>query len=325
MLHDNFGRDFKYLRLSLTKRCNFKCNYCLPNGYNKDNIKEELSSEEFINLATAFCELGIQKIRLTGGEPTLRKDFFSIATRLAQIPQLTNLSLTTNGFKLKENAKRYLESGIKNINISIDSLNEEAFKNITKTNLLNKILDGLDECLNLGFNKVKVNVVLLKNYNYYHINKYLELLKNTPLDVRFIELMPTSDNKDFYQEEYVSSKNLIDLLLSQGWQKVIKSELDGPANTFYHENYKGKLGIINPYNKSFCNNCNRLRVDSYGDIILCLLNFGKYSLRQYLSSSDSKEELKQAIITALDKKPEKNLLNSDKNLISNINFSQIGG
>ncbi|MDR2008659.1 MAG: GTP 3',8-cyclase MoaA [Alphaproteobacteria bacterium] len=324
MLQDSFGRTFKYLRLSLTKRCNFQCNYCLPNGYDKSNIRGELSAVEFTNLAKAFVELGVQKIRLTGGEPTLRHDFFEIAHNLSQIEGLS-VALTTNGFKLKENAAKYLAAGIKNINISIDSLNEDSFKAITKTNLLPNILDGLHTALSLPFNKVKVNVVLLKNYNFNMIEKYLDLVKNTPLDVRFIELMPTQDNKNFYMSEYVSSKDLQNYLQNAGWNLAEKTETDGPANNFVNKNYSGRIGIINPYNSSFCDNCNRLRVDSYGDLILCLLNFGKQPLREYLQQSSQKEELKLAIIKALNIKPEKNLLNSDKDLLANSNFSQIGG
>ncbi|MDR0484654.1 MAG: GTP 3',8-cyclase MoaA [Alphaproteobacteria bacterium] len=324
MLQDNFGRTFKYLRLSLTKRCNFKCNYCLPKGYDKSNIKEELSVAEITNLAKCFASLGVEKIRLTGGEPTLRRDFFEIANNLSQINGI-NLALTTNGFKLKENAEKYFNAGIKNINISIDSLEPEAFKAITKTNLLPNILSGLDKCLSLSFNKVKINVVLLKNHNFNMIEKYLEFVKDSPLDIRFIELMPTVDNKDFYKAEYVSSNTLKDYLQNHGWNLSQKQTLDGPANNFYHENYQGRIGIINPYHNSFCDNCNRLRVDSYGELILCLLNFGKFSLRNYLQSPNQTEELKSAILQALNVKPEKNLLNSNKNLLSNSNFSQIGG
>ncbi|MCL2566828.1 MAG: GTP 3',8-cyclase MoaA [Alphaproteobacteria bacterium] len=324
MLQDSFGRNFKYLRLSLTRRCNFQCNYCLPQGYDKSNIKEELNLTEFINLAKAFAEMGVEKIRLTGGEPTLRKDFFAIVDNLSKIEGM-QLALTTNGFKLKENAEKYLAAGIKNINISIDSLSADTFKSITKTNLLPNILEGLDKCLGLPFNKVKVNVVLLKNFNFNMIEKYLEFVKSSPLDIRFIELMPTKDNQDFYKSEYVSSQALKDYLEKNGWVLAGKSATDGPANNFYNKNYLGRIGIINPYSSVFCDNCNRLRVDSYGELVLCLLNFGKYSLREYLSHTNQKEDLKLAIIKALNIKPEKNLLNIDKNLIANSNFSQIGG
>ena len=286
MLKDNFGRRFYYLRLSITDVCNFKCTYCLPDGYQCDQPRDFLSLTEIKRLATAFASLGTEKIRITGGEPSLRKDLPEVISICKQTQGIKKVAITSNGFKLPEHLPHWLDAGLDAINISIDSLDPRQFLEITGHNKLKTILKGIDMALADGRPSVKVNTVLMQEYSGKNIKSYLDWLKDTPVTLRFIELMQTGDNEKFFDEQHVEGSRIKQNLILDGWLPVIQDKAAGPAQEFYHPDYQGRIGLIMPYSKSFCDSCNRLRVSSSGKLHLCLFGENGLSLREQLQDDD---------------------------------------
>ncbi len=299
VLQDKFGRSFPYLRLSITDICNFSCSYCLPDGYQKCSKKPFLHSDEIRRLIDAFAEMGTHKIRITGGEPTIRKDFTEIARLISSHPAIIQIAFTTNGYRLTDNAQIWHDAGLTNINISVDSLNAERFHRITGHNRLNEVRSGIDAAIESGFKKVKINVVLLKGVNDSELDDYLAWAKTSPISIRFIELMQTGDNLKYFQKYHLSAETISNQLVTQGWQKKSRSPEAGPAQEYIHPDYQGSIGLIAPYSKDFCNGCNRLRVTSNGDLRLCLFGKQGISLRHLLQNDEQKPLLKQLITDQL--------------------------
>ncbi|KGJ94370.1 GTP 3',8-cyclase MoaA [Colwellia psychrerythraea] len=302
MLTDNFGRRFSYLRLSITDVCNFSCNYCLPDGYQCDQPRDFLSLCEIKRIAKAFAELGTEKIRITGGEPALRKDLPEIIRICKETSGIKKVAITSNGFKLPEHLPQWLDAGIDAINISIDSLDPRQFHAITGHDKLKTILKGIDMALADGRASVKVNTVLMRDHSGKEIQSYLNWLKDTPITLRFIELMQTGDNQKFFDAQHVQGARIKQNLILDGWLPVIQNKSAGPAQEFYHPDYQGKVGLIMPYSKDFCSSCNRLRISSSGKLHLCLFGEEGLSLREELQSDDI-EPLQAKILALLgDKK-----------------------
>lgn len=307
MLSDNFGRKFYYLRLSITDVCNFKCTYCLPDGYECDNDRDFLSLDEIKRTAQAFAELGTEKVRITGGEPSLRKDLPEIIKAVKQTPGIKQVAITTNGYKLPEHLPAWLDAGIDAINISIDSFDPRQFYSITGHNKLEHILKGIDAAMIDGRAKIKVNTVLMREYNAFDLDNFLRWIKDKPVSLRFIELMETGDNKTFFNKQHVSGESIKQHLLKNGWLPSIRDKSAGPAQEFYHSDYQGTIGLIMPYSKDFCASCNRLRISSLGKLHLCLFGEQGLSLKDYLQSDDI-EPLKEQIVALLDDKKETHFL-----------------
>ena len=294
-LYDNFGRTFPYLRLSITDVCNFRCEYCLPNGYQCSGKQSFLSTDEIRRVVDSFAELGVHKIRLTGGEPTVRKDFTEIAQLVSSHPTITQTAFTTNGYRLRDNAKKWREAGLTHINISIDSLNAQRFHAITRHNRFSEVRDGVYAALEAGFKRVKINVVLLKGVNDDELPDFLAWVKKLPVSIRFIELMQTGDNLAYFKKHHLSAQAISDQLLQAGWKIQARAFEAGPAQEYTHVDYAGSIGIIAPYSKDFCAGCNRLRITSVGDLRLCLFGSQGTSLRHFLQSDDQKPQLKKLI------------------------------
>jgi cyclic pyranopterin phosphate synthase len=286
MLADNFGRRFYYLRLSITDVCNFRCNYCLPDGYACDHERDFLRLDEISRLAKGFADMGTEKIRITGGEPSLRKDLPEIINAVKQTQGIKTVALTSNGFKLPEHLPSWLDAGLDALNISIDSLDPRQFHAITGHNKLDTVLKGIDQGLSAGFTNIKVNTVLMRQYSGHEMQSFLDWVKDTPITLRFIELMQTGDNKAFFDQQHLKGQSIKEQLLNSGWQSVIKEKSAGPAQEFWHPDYAGKIGLIMPYSKDFCNSCNRLRVSSLGKLHLCLFADHGLNLRDYLQTDD---------------------------------------
>lgn len=286
MLQDDFGRKFEYLRLSITDLCNFRCNYCLPDGPDCHSGKDNMSVDEIATLVAAFAKLGTKKIRITGGEPALRKDLTQIIDLCANTPGIEQVGLTTNGFNLDKHIETWFNAGLSNLNVSADSLDPRLFNTITGHDKLEQVLAGVDKALALGMEKVKLNAVLLNAFNYHQFDRYLQWLKHMPVTVRFIELMETGDNKDFFKQNHVSGETLKQSLLERGWTQVIRDKLAGPAQEFFHCDYEGRIGLIMPYSKDFCQSCNRLRVSSNGQLHLCLFAEQGIDLRTHLKNQE---------------------------------------
>ncbi len=310
-LTDSFGRTFPYIRLSITDVCNFKCGYCLPNGYFKQENKPGfLTLDEISNLVSALSELGVSKIRLTGGEPTVRKDFFDILKNIKSKGKISNLVMTTNGYKLNQIADQLINDGINGINISIDSLDRNKFKTITGHDRLPQILEGIKILQDKGFTNIKVNAVLLKNINDSEadFDSWEQFVQENAIDFRYIELMQTGDSLEYFKKYHVSASVFKNYLLKKNWNEVARVADAGPSINFVHSNYKGKFGIIAPYSKDFCKTCNRLRITAKGELRLCLFGNTGTDLRPLLQSPDQKNELKILILKQLNFKKESHYL-----------------
>jgi len=323
-LTDGFDRSFKYLRLSVTEVCNFKCQYCLPDGYKGCGKQQPLNVDELRRAATAFSELGLSKIRLTGGEPTIRKDFAEIARAIGHLPNVKTLALTTNGYRLAERAKIWKDAGINALNVSLDSLSRQNFHNITGHDRRDEVIRGIHAALEAGFKTVKINAVYLKGINDHEIDRYLDLARDLPISIRFIELMETGDHAAFFKEHYIPAEILKQQLTELGWTPKLKAVDAGPANDFIHPDYQGSFGLIAPYSKDFCKSCNRLRFSSSGKLHLCL--FGEFGvpMRQLLQSDEQIPELKERIQIAVKSKSAHHKLKHGFSG-STSNLSAIGG
>lgn len=323
MLVDPSGRKFRYLRLSITDVCNFKCVYCLPDGYQCSHERDFLSLPEIENTLQAFAYHGIEKIRITGGEPTLRKDFIDVIRAAKDTSGISNVALTTNGFSLEKNIRSWTEAGLNSINISIDSLDPRMFNTITGHDKFDSVMRGVDAALDSGLDSVKINTVLMKQYNEAELEHFLTFIKHKPVTLRFIELMQTQDNLTFFNKNHVSGQTIKNRLLSNGWTQLQRSKLAGPAQEFSHPDYQGRIGLIMPYSKDFCASCNRLRIESRGHLHLCLFSEKGISLREYMN-----RETPQALIDELaryikEKKPT-HMLNQGMTGAT-TNLSMLGG
>jgi cyclic pyranopterin phosphate synthase len=290
-LQDNFGRRFHYLRLSITDACNFKCTYCLPDGYQSSGKSKFLSLDEIALLLKAFSQMGTQKVRITGGEPSLRKDFTDVIRIAANTPNINTVATTTNGFRLEHNAKLWYEAGLRRINVSVDSLDPKMFYQITGENRFDQVMRGIDAALNAGFERVKVNAVLLKGLNDKDLPRFLHWIKDMPVDLRFIELMETGLGREYFKAHHLAGTDIKQLLLANEWQLDTPSFDDGPAQNFSHSDYKGRIGLIMPYEKNFCNSCNRLRVSAKGKLHLCLFTENGVDLKDLLQNDSQTPEL----------------------------------
>ncbi|OCG24975.1 cyclic pyranopterin phosphate synthase [Gilliamella sp. wkB108] len=322
-LVDNYQRRFQYLRLSITEQCNFQCQYCLPNGYHPNKDHKFLSLSEINNVVATFTELGVHKIRLTGGEPTLRRDFTDILSMISSYPSVKELALTTNGSRLLKNIHHWHQAGLNAINISIDSFSPHLFKLITGQDKLKEIIECVEKSLEVGIKKVKINTVLMKNMND-NLKDYLAWIKQRPVDLRFIELMETGETNEVFNRYHLAGNAIESQLIAQGWQLQPKMALSGPAKVYAHSDYQGRIGLIMPYSKDFCKSCNRLRVSSLGKLHYCLFGDAAVDLRDLLVKADQKEQLKARIFASLMSKPEKHLLH-DHHVGITPNLSYIGG
>ena len=328
ILQDSFGRKFPYIRMSITDVCNFKCGYCLPNGYqvDKNDRTKFLHLDEIKRLATSFSELGVLKVRITGGEPTVRKDFYDIIKILKFEAGIKKVSITTNGYQLNKKAKFLLDSGLDGINISIDSLKRKTFSNITSHDRLPEILEGIKILQDLGFENIKLNGVLLNGVNSSKedFEMWSEFLKINKIDFRYIELMRTGDNLDYFNKYHVSSKIFKNYLDENKWVVQTRGKDSGPALNYIHPEFKGKFGIIAPYSKDFCKSCNRLRITSRGDLRLCLFGNTGISLRHLLQRDDQLDELKYLILKQMRFKKESHYLELGETGLT-TNLSTTGG
>ena len=296
---DGFGRRFHYLRLSVTEVCNFSCTYCLPNGWKKTGQLSFLTVDEIRRLVAGFSDLGLSKVRLTGGEPTVRKDFNAIIETVAAAPGVAKVAMTTNGWNLARHAAGWRASGLSHINVSIDSIDPETFHQITGHDKLNQVLTGLDLALAEGYSAVKVNAVLLRETAEAGFDGWARFVRDRPVAVRFIELMKTTDNDEYFARHHVKAQGLRDWLDQNGWAPTERAFDAGPALEYRHPDHAGAIGLIAPYAPGFCDSCNRLRVTARGKLRLCLFGDGGIDLRDLLQDEGDREALTQRIVSSL--------------------------
>lgn len=294
---DSYNRKINYLRVSVTKRCNLNCRYC---GAVSDGREQELTAEQLEKIVSAFVFHGISKVRLTGGEPLVRQDICEIAERIGRLDGIRKLALTTNGIRLRETAAELKKSGVTAVNISLDTTDGEQFRKITGHDSLHKVFEGIDECERVGIPHLRLNAVLIRGENDSAAQSLIEIAKNRKIDVRFIELMPFSDEGE--------NNSLVikgeEILRSFPFLKPVdenRNDFESSVAKYYEaEGFKGRIGLITPVSKKFCANCNRIRLLSDGRVKPCLGNDATYDLMGYI---DDEEKLRKAVAEAIMSKP----------------------
>ena len=326
VLQDRFERRFLYLRLSITDVCNFKCNYCLPDGYRPNGTKNSsfLQLDEIARVVSAFAHCGTNKVRITGGEPSLRKDFTEIIASVAQTKGIEKVATTTNGYRMAEHVEQWRDAGLTNINVSVDSLDANQFNAITGQDRFKQVISGIDRAFEVGFKQVKVNTVLMKDLNDYSLPQFLDWIKHRPIQLRFIELMQTGEMDDLFARHHVSGVSIRNRLIAQGWLLKSRQANDGPAQVYYHPDYLGEIGLIMPYEKGFCSSCNRLRVSAMGKLHLCLFGEGGLDLRHLLTNDDDQPALIEFIQQQLETKKVSHFLDQG-NSGATPHLASIGG
>lgn len=300
VLADRYGRRFPYLRLSLLEACNFSCSYCLPDGYQaRPGVPEPLRLDEIQRLLRAFAAVGMRKVRLTGGEPSLRRDLTDIIAASAAIPGIATVALTTNGCLLRKRRADWQAAGLNALNVSVDALDPRRFAQITGHDRCDDILRGIDDALDAGFPTIKLNAVLLRGLNDDQAPAFLRYLRHRPVSLRVIELMQTGSNRAYFERHHARADALEAQLLARGWQLRPRVAEAGPAREYAHPDYAGRIGVIAPYSRDFCAGCNRLRVTAQGDLRLCLFGNVGIPLRPFLQDEDGAEELQATLLSQL--------------------------
>ena len=288
---DRLGRDITYLRISLTDKCNLRCRYCMPEeGVCKRSHNEMMNEDEVVMAVEAAASLGIQKVRLTGGEPLVKRNIISICRRVAAVEGIREVCMTTNGLLLPQLAKQLKDAGVKRLNLSLDTLDEEKYAYITRIGRLEQFQKGLQAALDAGFEKIKINAVLIGGFNDDEIEALANLTMTYPVDMRFIELMPIQDHDEFGESAYVPYSSVLKRL-----PEAVPVEQDGGVAKLYRlPGAKGKIGLISPISAHFCGECNRIRLTADGKLKPCLHAPDEFSIRG-LDVDGMKEVFRQAI------------------------------
>lgn len=322
-LTDNFSRELTYLRLSITDFCNFRCEYCLPDGYQDRRPDNELTLNEIDTLVRGFARAGTKKVRITGGEPSIRRDVTQIIEKIKNTDGIETVAMTSNGYKLGKHLAAWNDAGLDQINISMDSFDAATFHKMTGFDMLPKLLADMDTLLATTDIKLKINAILMAETAFDNLVQAMDFVKTRPVTYRFIEFMQTSDNSDLFFAQHAQSKLITDYLIDHGWQAHDRGFADGPAVEYSHPDYAGRIGMIAPYAAHFCDNCNRLRVSSLGRVHLCLFDEGNYDIRPYLTNNDV-AGLVDTLHSFMPIKPEHHHLHESNSGMMN-NLSIIGG
>ncbi|MCB1872320.1 MAG: GTP 3',8-cyclase MoaA [Gammaproteobacteria bacterium] len=323
-LIDPFGRKIEYLRLSVTDRCDFRCFYCIPKGFKGFTESENrLNFAEFVRLIRLFSELGVDKVRITGGEPLVRPDIVELIARFAELPGIRDLSMSTNASQLAACAGQLKQAGIGRINVSLDSLQPERFRSITQGDLA-QVIAGLLAARDAAIHPIKINMVVMRDRNLDEVGDMVDFCIEHGFTLRFIETMPVGAAGKNAKESYVNLDEVRNILAERFEFEPCKMKGAGPAK---YERIKGerlKIGFITPMSQHFCDSCNRVRLSCEGTLYLCLGQQDKLELRPLLREGLSDAELKSAILNAIRRKPEKHEFNTNPDQIVRI-MSMTGG
>lgn len=318
-MKDSFGREINYLRVSLTDRCNLRCRYCMPEEGIRDKLDhgDMLSLEENYEIIKVFHELGIKKIRFTGGEPLVRKGITSLIEKVASLENINDISLTTNGLLLKSMGAELKAAGLNRVNISLDTLNKDKYREMSRIGSLDSVLEGIEEARRLGLEPIKINTVLIGGFNDDEI-KDLVALTRDGIDVRFIELMPIGEGVNFAEENFISNDRVLQTIKSL--YPIEREDPSSPARYYKLPGAKGRVGLINPISCKFCQDCNRVRLTSTGMLKLCLHSNREIDLKKPLrEGKDIRRIIEEAILT----KDESHKLEEKEYIERNMN--EIGG
>ena len=319
-MRDSFGRDINYLRISLTDRCNLRCEYCMPEDGIKNKIPhcDMLSLEELYEITEAFVSLGIDKIRFTGGEPLVRYGAVDFIKRVNGLEGVREVTLTSNGIMLNDHLDDLLDAGVKRLNISLDTLDPEKYREITRGGDIRRVLAAIENAKAKGIKPIKINTVLIGGFNDDEIPDLVEMTREGSMDVRFIELMPIGEATGFARSRFISNEEILKRI--PDLVPVDRDDPSSPATYYKLPGGKGKVGLINPISCKFCTNCNRVRLTATGKLKLCLHSNREIDLKKVLREGrDLQEAIREAILT----KEEEHHLENQEYISRNMN--QIGG
>ena len=326
-LVDAHHRTIDYLRVSITDRCNLRCSYCMPHeGVDLLQHSDVLSYEEILRIISVSVHLGISKVRLTGGEPLVRRNVCSLISRIAKIPGVKDLSLTTNGVLLKDMAAALFEAGMRRINVSLDSLNAENYRKITGRDHFQDVWEGIAEAESIGFHPIKINVVMMAGVNDHELDDFAKLAIERPYSIRFIEYMPigraaASNGHGFFSESQMRAR-----IEAHGrLVPVTPSRFDGPSRRFRFLSGKGEIGLISGMSRRFCATCNRLRLTSDGKLRPCLWSDREVDVKGPLRDGCSDDDLARLVRQAAAQKPERPATGHAMSQNTQRSMSAIGG
>jgi cyclic pyranopterin phosphate synthase len=328
-LTDPFNRNITYLRVSVTDHCNYRCHYCRDEDHVTDTARSEiLSYEEIARIVRLFAELGITKVRLTGGEPLLRNDILKLATMLGEIPGIDDIPLSTNAHLLSPIANQLQKVGINRVNISIDSLNQDRFEQITRGGDLDKVIQGIDSAIESGMNPIKLNMVVMRGVNDDEIEAMIDFAIERKIDIRFIETMPIGTAGIDAVDHHYSEAEIVKRIRAHLPDRLItvkSKQTAGPAKSYLINNTETSVGTISAVSNNFCSSCNRVRLTAKGQLILCLGQENSISLRDAIRSNMNDNDIKAMIINAITHKPEKHEFDTDIDNIDSAQMVEIGG
>ena len=292
---DSYGRNINYLRVSVTKRCNLNCSYC---GACNEKDDTELTAEQIEKIVRAFVYNSITKVRLTGGEPLVRRDICDIAERISKIDGIKKLALTTNGINLKEYAKPLKNAGVTAVNISLDTTDQKQYKTLTGYDGLSKVFDGIAECESVGISPIRLNAVLIKGQNDMQAESLINIARNRNIDVRFIELMPFSEDGE-NEKLVIKGEDILKQFTFLKPVSTAKNDFEKSVARYYEaEGFKGRIGFITPISEKFCSECNRIRLLSDGKVKACLGNDKTIDLMDVIDNEELlKEKVREAILS----------------------------
>ena len=323
---DRFGRVFNYLRIAINERCNLRCIYCMPEEgillQEKDRL---LDKNEICKIIKVMSELGVSKIRFTGGEPLLRKDLLDLIQYTYQQTDISSIHLTTNGVLLSKYINQLEKAGLNGINISLDTLNRVKFKKITRREELENVLEGLDLAICSGIKSIKVNMVVMKGFNNDEITDFVELTKNNDITVRFIELMPFDSHQIWKTGKFYRADHIVNDLRSH-YRTLIP--VTGSSTEYYIfkiKEYAGRVAVIPSYTRSLCSACNRIRVTADGNLLNCLYSRSETNMRDAIRNGMKNEGLKNLIVGSMQKKLKDGLIAQNQGNDSRASMTQIGG
>jgi len=327
-LTDSYGRQIKDLRISITDRCNFRCVYCMPEtGVQWKDKSEILSYEELTYLAEVFVSLGVTKLRVTGGEPLLRRGVINFIRTLANLPGVEDLALTTNAYFLPEYAERLSKAGLQRISISIDSLKPKAFELLTKVDALGRVLEGIEAAQKYKLTPIKVNMVVMRHINDNEVVDFATFAREKNLIVRYIEYMPLDGPGEWNRDLVVSGKEIFEKINAKYPLKPLTANHNSEtARRFgFADGVGGEIGIIAPVTEPFCGACSRIRLTADGQIRTCLFSLSEHNLRDFLRSGASREQLRQFISNTVLKKEAGHKINEPDFVAPERTMSCIGG
>ena len=326
-LTDQFNRKINYIRISVTDRCDFRCIYCMSEQMKFLPKKELLTLEEINRIASIFISMGVEKIRITGGEPLVRKNIDTLFNNLSKNKDLKELTLTTNASQLMKKAEMLKASGIKRINISLDSLNPLNFKKMTRTGDLSNVLDGIEHAINIGLKQIKLNTVIMKGINDHEIFDLVEFAIKKNIDISFIEEMPLGDTAFSRKSTFTSNDEILKKIKTNYLIDKIDYRTEGPAEYWQILSTKSRIGLISPHSHNFCEDCNRVRISCKGELFLCLGQDDKIELMPLLREYPNNDQpIKDAILNSMKIKPKSHEFNLEQNKPAVVRFmSHTGG